>query len=36
MLKVAKTEKEICECVEAGFDLVTDFGGAKIFRKRKL
>jgi integrase len=33
--KVAKTEKEICQLVEAGFDFVTDFQDAKIFRKRK-
>jgi hypothetical protein len=34
--KVAKTEKQICQLVEAGFEYVTDFEGAKIFRKRKL
>ena len=34
--KVAKTEKEICNLVEAGFEYVTEFDGAKIFRKRKL
>ena len=34
--KVAKTEKEICSLVEAGFEYVTEFDGAKIFRKRKL
>jgi integrase len=34
--KVAKTEKEICSLVEAGFEYVTEFQGAKIFRKRKL
>ena len=34
--KVAKTEKEICSLVEAGFEYVTEFEGAKIFRKRKL
>jgi hypothetical protein len=33
--KVARTEKEICQLVEAGFDFVTDFQDAKIFRKRK-
>ena len=33
--KVAKTEKDICIFVEAGFEYVTDFEGAKIFRKRK-
>jgi hypothetical protein len=34
--KVAKTEREICKLVEAGFEYVTEFEGAKIFRKRKL
>ena len=34
--KVAKTEKEICSLVEAGFEYVTEFQGSKIFRKRKL
>ena len=34
--KVAKTEKEICGLIEAGFEYVTDFECAKIFRKRKL
>jgi hypothetical protein len=34
--KVAKTEKEICSLVESGFEYVTEFDGAKIFRKRKL
>ena len=34
--KVARTEKEICSIVEAGFEYVTEFDGAKIFRKRKL
>jgi hypothetical protein len=29
-------EKEICSLVEAGFEYVTEFQGAKIFRKRKL
>jgi integrase len=33
--KVAKTEKDICALVEAGFEFVTDFQEAKIFRKRK-
>jgi integrase len=33
--KVAKTEKDICQLVEAGFEFVTDFQEAKIFRKRK-
>jgi len=34
--KVAKTEKYICTLIEAGFEYVTDFEGARIFRKRKL
>ena len=34
--KVAKTEKEICGLIEAGFEYVTEFEGAKIFKKRKL
>ena len=34
--KVAKTEKEICALVEAGFEYLTEFEGAKIFKKRKL
>ncbi len=34
--KVAKTEKDICNLVEAGFEYVTEFEGSKIFRKRKL
>jgi len=27
------TEKEICGLIEAGFEYVTEFEGAKIFRK---
>ena len=34
--RVAKNEKEICGLVEAGFEYVTEFEGAKIFKKRKL
>ncbi len=34
--KVAKTEQEICSLIDAGFEYVTEFQGAKIFRKRKL
>jgi integrase len=34
--KVAKTEKEICALIESGFEYVTEFDGAKIFKKRKL
>jgi integrase len=33
--KVAKTEVDACALVEAGFEYVCDFNGAKIFRKRK-
>jgi hypothetical protein len=33
--KVAKTEKEICTLIEAGFEYVTEFQGSKIFKKRK-
>ena len=33
--KVAKTAEEICALIEAGFEFVTDFQGAKIFKKRK-
>jgi hypothetical protein len=34
--KVAKTEREICVLVDAGFEYVTDFEGVKIFRKPKI
>jgi hypothetical protein len=34
--KVAKTENNVCSLIEAGFEYVTDFQDAKIFRKRKL
>jgi len=34
--KVARTEKEVCRLIEAGFEYVTEFEGAKIFKKRKL
>jgi integrase len=33
--RVAKTEQEICSCIESGFEYVCDFQNAKIFRKRK-
>ena len=33
--KVAKTLKEVAELIEAGFEYVTDFENAKLFRKRK-
>jgi hypothetical protein len=32
--KIAKTEAEICQCIEAGFDYVCDHEGHKLFRKR--
>jgi len=34
-VKVARTLKEACKLVEAGFEYVTDIDGAKLFRKRK-
>ena len=34
-VRVAKTLKEACELVEAGFEYVTEMDGNKIFRKRK-
>ena len=35
--KVAKTVKDVCALVEAGYEYVTEFKeeGVKIFRKRK-
>jgi len=33
--KVAKTLKEVAELIESGFEYVTDFENAKLFRKRK-
>lgn len=33
--RVAKTLKEACELVEAGFEYVTEMDGAKISQKRK-
>jgi hypothetical protein len=33
--KVAKTAKDACTLVEAGFEYVCDVDDAKIFRKRK-
>jgi len=33
--RVAKTEKEVSELVEAGFEYVCGLNGAKVFRKRK-
>ncbi|MCW4047887.1 MAG: hypothetical protein NWE99_10090 [Candidatus Bathyarchaeota archaeon] len=34
-VKVASTLEEACKLLEAGFEYVTEFEGAKIFRKRK-
>jgi len=34
-VRVAETPDEACDLVQAGFDYVTDFDGAKIFSKRK-
>ena len=33
--KVAASEKEICQLIEAGFEYVCDYNGNRIFRKRK-
>jgi len=33
--KVATSEKEVCQLVEAGFEYVCDYNANKIFRKRK-
>lgn len=33
--KVAKTERDACSLVDAGFEFVCDFSGNKIFRKPK-
>jgi hypothetical protein len=33
--RVAKTERDACSLVDAGFEFVCDFNGDKIFRKRK-
>ncbi len=35
IVRVAKTVKEACRLVEAGFDYVTEMNGVKLFRKRK-
>jgi hypothetical protein len=32
----AKTEKEVCSLIEAGFEYVTEFESARIFGRRKL
>jgi hypothetical protein len=33
--RVAHTEREACQLVEAGYEFVCDFGGNNLFRKRK-
>jgi hypothetical protein len=33
--KVAKTEQEICNLIDSGFEYVCDLQDAKIFRKRE-
>lgn len=33
--KVARTEKDICALVDAGFEYVCDYNDGKVFRKRK-
>lgn len=35
IVRVAKTVKEACQLVEAGFDYVTEMDNVKLFRKRK-
>jgi hypothetical protein len=36
MSKIVKTAQEICVLVEAGFEFITDFQDAKIFKKGSL
>jgi hypothetical protein len=33
--RVAHSEEEACQLIEAGFEFVCDFGSNRIFRKRK-
>ena len=33
--KVAHSEKEACQLIEAGYEYVCDYNGNKIFKKRK-
>jgi len=33
--RVAGSEKEVCQLIEAGFGYVCDYNGSKVFRKRK-
>jgi len=33
--RVARSEKEVCQLIEAGFEYVCDYNGNKVFRKRK-
>jgi hypothetical protein len=33
--RVAHSQEEACQLIEAGFEFVCDYNGDKIFRKRK-
>jgi hypothetical protein len=33
--KVAHSEQEVCQLIEAGFEFVCDYEANKVFRKRK-
>ena len=33
--KVAHSEKEVCQLIEAGYEYVCEYGDTRIFRKRK-
>lgn len=33
--RIAHSENETCQLIEAGFEFVCDFGANKVFRKRK-
>ena len=33
--KVASSQKDVCQLIEAGFEYVCDYNGNKVFRKRK-
>jgi integrase len=35
IVRVARKVKEACQLIEAGFEYVTEIGGAKLFKKRK-
>ena len=34
-VKVALSEQEVCQLIEAGFEFVCNYEGSKVFRKRK-